>query len=118
MRKESQVKGAESAEFDFEYYSELDRPDSELREEAEFRLRELASGHSDMIGAAVAIEMLAGGGTTYLYQARVVAYIRPDNIAAVAKAETTTAALSEALKAVERQVRERRNKFQEPWKQP
>ena len=50
--------------------------------------------------------------------ARVVVYIRPENIAGVAQDETAEKALRGALQAVERQVRERRDKLREPYKQP
>jgi ribosome-associated translation inhibitor RaiA len=44
--------------------------------------------------------------------------MRPDNVAAVEKGETIEAALNGALAAVERQVREYRNKLRERWKPP
>jgi hypothetical protein len=47
-----------------------------------------------------------------------VVYVRPDNVAAVEKGGKAEEALKGALDAVERQVREYRNKLSEPWKQP
>jgi hypothetical protein len=44
--------------------------------------------------------------------------MRPDNLASVEKAETDEGALKGALTAVERQVRESREKLRETWKQP
>jgi ribosome-associated translation inhibitor RaiA len=108
-------------DFEFEFYSE-DMPnsqlDDDLRMEADSRLRALAEGRTDMIGASVAVEKPAHGETAYIYQARIVAFIRPDNIVAVEKEDSAMAALQAALDAVERQVRERREQFHEPWKQP
>jgi ribosome-associated translation inhibitor RaiA len=105
-------------DFEFEFLSEIREPERGLFEEAEGRLRELAEGHDDMTGASVAVEELTQEETRHLYQARVVTYIKPANIAAVEKAETPEAALDGALSAVERQVRERREQFRKPWQQP
>jgi len=110
-----------TVEFSFEFYNEvphLEHREGELRAEAEGRLRELAADHTDIIGASVAVEELTGEATPHRYQVRVVAYMRPDNVAAVEKGETIEAALNGALAAVERQVREYRNKLREQWKPP
>ena len=104
--------------FDFEFYSEDLARDAALREEAEASLRELAEGRHDMIGASVAIEAIARGETDHLYEARVVAYIKPDNVVATEKGRTPQLALSGALDAVERQIRQQRQEFRKPWQQP
>jgi ribosome-associated translation inhibitor RaiA len=107
-------------DFDFEFYSEAPDPNDELKTEAERRLRQLAEGHSDLIGASVAVEPAAQNqnAETLLYQARIVAYIRPSNLAATEQAESAEAALKGALEAIERQIREHREKLREQWKQP
>jgi len=105
-------------DFDFEFFSEIEGLDVDLIAEAEKRLREMASGHDDMIGASVAMEELTGEETSRLYQARVVAYIRPENIAAVEKNTTPEGTLRGALDALERQVREKRERLRERWQQP
>jgi hypothetical protein len=105
-------------DFDFEFYSEVPDPDDVLRAEALNRLLELAEGHDDIIGASVALEELTGETTPHHYQARVVAFVRPDNFAALEEAETARGALKGALTAVERQVRESREKLRETWKRP
>jgi len=105
-------------DFDFEFYSEVPDPDDVLRSEALNRLLELAKGHDDIIGASVAAEELTGETTPNRYQVRVVAFVRPNNIAAVEKAETARGALKGALTAVERQVREAREQLRETWKRP
>jgi ribosome-associated translation inhibitor RaiA len=106
------------SEFNYEFYSEVDDIDDRVKEEVEDTLRALAEGRQDMIGASVAVEELASGETTYLYQARIVVYIKPKNIAAVEKGEKVTTALKGALNAVERQVRELRDKKGKPWEKP
>jgi hypothetical protein len=103
-------------DFDFEFYAEIPDPGDELRTEALNRLLALGEGHDDIIGASVAMEELTGETTPHRYQARVVAFVRPDNIAAVEKAADPEGALNGALRAVERQVRDLRAKLRERWK--
>jgi len=105
-------------EFDFEFYTEVPDPRDGLRLEAQNRLWELAEGYQDMIGASVALEELTQEETPHVFEARVVVYIKPDNIAAVEKSDSAMGALKGALDAAERQVRELRNKLGEPWKRP
>lgn len=109
----------EQEDFDFEFYAGVPHVDVDLREETERRLRELAAGHSDLIGASVSVEEQAKGEfLPHLYRARVVAFSRPGNVVAVEKDETIEGALREAVSAVERQVREMRRKLRESWKRP
>lgn len=109
----------EFEDFDFEFYAGVPHVDLELQDEAERRLRELAVDRNDIIGASVAVEEQARGEDfPHFYRVRIVAYARPDNIVAVEKDETIERALRGALEAVERQVRERREKLSEPWKRP
>lgn len=108
----------ENPNFDFEFYSELPNLSDDLRLKVQNRLKKLAGGKRDMTGASVAIEPIAHGETPHFYQARIVAYIKPENIVAVEKGENVEVALKGALDAVERQVRSRREKFGEPWKRP
>lgn len=105
--------------FSFEFRSEVALPElgAMLRLEAERRLRELARGHSDIIGAAVALEELARAPTQSRYLARVVTYARPQSVASVQKGATPTEALEGALGAVERQVREMRDRLRARRKQ-
>lgn len=106
------------ADFYVEFQSEDLPDDSALRAEAERHLRSLADEAHDMIGASVAIERVAHGETPYLYRARVVAYVRPENIAATEKSDSARGALKGALEAVERQVRAKRERLGKPWEQP
>jgi ribosome-associated translation inhibitor RaiA len=109
-------------EFDFEFYNELENLgdlEEKLRDEAETRLRKLSKGHTDITGAAVSLESLdKGAETNYIVRARVVAYVRPENIVGVEKGDNPLSALKNALSAVERQVREKRDKLRETWKRP
>ncbi|MGC9468990.1 MAG: HPF/RaiA family ribosome-associated protein [Anaerolineae bacterium] len=105
-------------DFSFEFMSEIAQPDERLRMEAEERLRALREGHTDIVGASVALEELTGSETPHRYQARVVLYMRPKNMATVEKAPDPMTALQDAMDTVERQVREYREKLRERWKQP
>jgi ribosome-associated translation inhibitor RaiA len=102
-------------EFSFEFHSEIPDPDEALRTEAKRRLLALTEGHDDLIGASLTMEELTGETTPHRYQATVVVFKRPDNVAATEKSETPDGALKGALSAVERQVRELRNRLRETW---
>ena len=82
------------------------------------QLTKLSKGHHDITGAAIALEVVAQNGDPFLYRGRVVVYMRPENIAGVAEHATPEGALRDALRAVERQVREQRDKLRERYKQP
>lgn len=90
----------------------------ELFTEAESRLKQLARGHTDLTGAAINIRPPSGGETMYLHEVVIILYIRPNHIVAVQKETNPHLALKEALNAVERQVRDRREKLQKRWQQP
>lgn len=99
-------------EFDSEDLSET--VEAALFQEVDERLRELADGHTDLIGSAVNIRHPAPA----LYEATVVVYGRPDHLAATEKKENAATALQGALRAIERQVRQRREKLRKTWEQP
>ncbi len=103
---------------DFEFQNHTQAADAPLYQEAERRLEALAEGHTDIVGAAVALEELTQSNTPHQYRARVVVYIRPNNIVGVEKAGDVGAALNRALSVVEQQVRSQRDKLRETWKQP
>ncbi len=105
-------------DFHLEFQSEVEPLEDAWITEAESRLRALAEGHDDMVGAAVGVEELTGAETPHRYQVRVVAYIKPENIVGIEKEETVDAALKGALTAVERQVRSHRDKVRKQWQQP
>jgi ribosomal subunit interface protein len=107
----------EESAFEFEFHSEVPDPGDALRNEAERRLSKLAAERRDMIGASVVIEQPSDAETRYLCEARVVAYIRPENVAATDKSDDVLSALKGALDAVERQVREGRDRRRKPWKE-
>jgi ribosome-associated translation inhibitor RaiA len=86
----------------------------DLFTQAEISLKKLAEGHSDMTGAAINVRQPAPGN----YEVTVVVYSRPDHVAATQKEADPFLALDEALTAVTRQIRERREKLKKRWEQP
>jgi ribosome-associated translation inhibitor RaiA len=104
--------------FEFEFHSDVDTIDDNLRDRAEERLVALTKGHRDLIGASVSLEPLVRAETTFLYRARVVAFVRPRNLVGVQKADTPEGALKGALDAVERQLRAQRDALHRPWEKP
>jgi ribosome-associated translation inhibitor RaiA len=107
-----------SLDLPIEFHTEIEQNRARLREEAEGRIRKLAEGHKDITGAMVTIDQPAHGETPYLYEANVVLYMRPNNVAADQKAEDPLGALKGSLTAVERQARAQRAKLREHWKRP
>ena len=110
----------EKFNFDFEWQSKLGEVgelEAKLRAEAETRLQKLSRGHKDLTGASIILEHIdKDAQTPYIYRVRIVAYTRPEYIAGIEEADTPLAALKGALNAVERQVREKREKLRERWK--
>lgn len=105
-------------DFTIEFESEVPNFDETYKQEAEESLLDLAEGHTDITGAAVSVTQPAKEEDPFIYEARVVVYARPKNIAATKQDETLEGALKSALSAVERQVRKKRQKLGEPWKRP
>jgi ribosome-associated translation inhibitor RaiA len=102
-------------EFPIEYQTDVPLLTKELQEHIEERLLNLAADNTDLKGASISVKEAAERSTP-LFQARILVYMRPDEVVAVEKAETVEGALRGAMKAVERQVREKRKKLREHWK--
>jgi ribosomal subunit interface protein len=86
--------------------------DENLYSMVEERIQKLAKGHTDITGAAVNLTQPAQNTeTAYIFEATVVLYARPDTIVATEEAGDLEGALKGALDAVERQIREKREKL-------
>ncbi|MDF1514165.1 MAG: HPF/RaiA family ribosome-associated protein [Anaerolineae bacterium] len=107
-----------NSQFNLELHNGTAYPDDPFRREAALHIEELCKGHDDITDAAVALEELSGDETPHVYQARVILYVRPNDVIAVIKEPDPMMALKAALDAVERQVREQREKLSETWSQP
>lgn len=105
----------EYTDFPIEFHVEPEIGDDiekALYVEAEDRLRKLAKNHTDITGAAVDVTQPAEGRETpYIYKVNVVVYARPSTIAAVEKHMEVDVALRGALKAAERQIRDKRDQL-------
>jgi hypothetical protein len=105
---------------DFHIDFSIEVPDVEeaLLTEAEQRLHALTENRNDLIGASIGLEDIAGVQDAFLYQARIVVYKKPKNIAVVEKRETPETALNDALDTIERRVRTARGKRRKVWQNP
>jgi ribosomal subunit interface protein len=103
----------EAIDFAIEYHSETHEFTDSLKAKVEQRLGKLARQHRDITGASLAIHRVSGANRHHQFRVRLVLYHKPDNIAATHKADAVANALMEALNAIERQVRERRDRRRE-----
>src|SRR5215211_2751330 len=103
-----------SSDFYIDYNIEVSEVSDEFRRETEQRLRELASLHSDIVGAAVALEKTVDTQTYDLYRVRIVIYKRPQDIVVTKQDEDPMVTLKDALDALEAQVRASREKLAQP----
>lgn len=102
-----------SPKFAIEYYAESAHLSERDRNAIETRIHKLARGHRDIAGASVAIERVSGANKHAEYKARLVVYCKPVNIAASRTQDSVRLAVSEALEAIERQVREQRERMRD-----
>jgi ribosome-associated translation inhibitor RaiA len=86
--------------------------------EADEQLRQLAGEQNDLRGAAINIRAATQVETNPLYEITVVVYARPTDIAVTVKERDPITGVKNALSAVERQVRKKRDKLGKPWQQP
>ncbi len=101
--------------FPIEFNNEVDempKADNEFFALAAGRLSQLSKGHTDISSAVVNFKQPAQGReTAHIYEVTIVTYMRgTEQIAATDKSEHLRAALDGALDAVERQVREERER--------
>jgi ribosome-associated translation inhibitor RaiA len=100
-----------SSDFYIDYNIEVDDVGDGFKRETEARLRELASSHSDMVGAAVALEKTVDTQTYDVYRVRIVVYKRPQDIAVAKEDADPMVTLRNALDILEEQVRTSREKL-------
>ena len=100
-----------NSDFYIDYNIEVDDVGEAFKRETETRLRELASSHSDIVGAAVALEKTADTQTYDVYRVRIVIYKRPQDIAVTKEDADPMVTLRDALDTLEEQVRTSREKL-------
>jgi len=107
----------EFTDFPIEFHVEpelSEQAEDALYEMTEKQLRDLAKGHTDITNGAVHIKQPARNeGSPHIFEVNVTLAVRPNNIAATEKQSDPAAALRSALKAVERQVREQRDRLRD-----
>jgi ribosome-associated translation inhibitor RaiA len=99
----------EFTDFPIEFYNEIN-DDPALYDEADARLRRLAKDHTDMVGAMVTIRP-SDKGSDHDINATVTVYTSPNYLNATVESRQAHGALKGALDAIERQVREMREKL-------
>ena len=102
-----------SSDFYVDYNIEVSDVGDEFKRETEQRLAELAESHSDMVGAAVALEKVADTQTYDVYRVRILLYKRPQDLVVTNEDSDPMVALREALQTLEEQVRTSREKLAE-----
>jgi len=100
-----------SSDFYIDFNIEPADVDGEFKRETEQRLRELAASHSDVIGAAVALEKTVDTQSYDVYRVRVLVYKRPQDLVVTKEDTDPMVALREALATIEEQVRTSREKL-------
>ena len=102
----------EATAFSVEYHTDTPELTDALKAKLEMRLQKLLKRHHDVTGASLAVKTLTGknGTAHHRYRVRLVVYQRPENVAAAREDDHVSSALQEVIDAVERQVRERRER--------
>ena len=100
-----------SSDFYIDYNIEVPEAGDEFKRETEQRLRELAGSHTDMVGAAVALEKTVDTQWYDIYRVRIVVYMRPQDVAVSKEEADPMVALREALDTLDSQVRTAREKL-------
>jgi ribosome-associated translation inhibitor RaiA len=102
-----------ASDFYVDFNIEVPTIGEEFAKEAERRLRELAEGHNDIVGAAVSVESLVKAETPYLHRVRIVLYKKPQYLTVDEEHADPMAALRDALDAMEKRVQKSREKLRE-----
>ncbi|HSL31006.1 MAG TPA: HPF/RaiA family ribosome-associated protein [Anaerolineales bacterium] len=100
-----------NSDFYVDYNIEVSDVSEGFKRETEQRLEELVGEHTDIVGAAVALEKTVDTQTYDLYRVRIVLYKRPQDIVVIKEEADPMVALREALHTIEEQVRESREKL-------
>ncbi len=100
-----------SSDFYVDYNIEVSDAPGGFKRETEQRLGELATDHTDMIGAAVALEKTVDTRSYDVYRVRIVVYKRPNNIAIAKENSDPMLALRDVLDTLEGQIRDSREKL-------
>ena len=104
-----------SSDFYIDYNIQVPDAGEVFKRETEQQLRDLASAHTDMIGAAVALEKVADTQSHDVYRVRILVYKRPRDIVVTKQDSDPMVTLRDALDALEEQVRASREKLAQTY---
>ena len=107
------IRSSTTTDIVVEYHAETVEFTDAVKAKVDTRLRKLARGHRDISGASVAINIVSGANRHQEYRARVVLYRRPSNVVAIRKDAMVSNAVLDAVEAIERQVRDQRERLRE-----
>jgi len=107
------LKRNHSSDFDIEYYAENATLSQREKSTIENRIYKLSKGHRDISGVSVALECISGDNKRAEYRARLVVYCKPANIVASRTHESIYSAITDALEAIERQIRDQRERMRD-----
>ena len=96
-----------------EYQSDTPELDDELKEKTEKRLHKLTRRHRDITRVMISVKTTSGNTQPRDYRVSVNVSRKPDDANATGSGATVNKALSDALAAVERQVRQQREKLRQ-----
>ena len=99
-----------SSDFYIDYNIEVPDVGDDFKRETEQRLLELAGSHTDMVGAAVALEKTVDTQSYDVYRVRIVVYMRPQDVSVSKEEADPMVALREVLDTLESQIRTAREK--------
>lgn len=102
-----------SSDFYIDYNIEVSDVSDRFKQETEQLLQKLAASHSDIVGAAVALEKVADTQTYDLHRVRILVYKRPQDIVVTKLDADPMLALRSALDTLEEQIRATREKLAE-----
>lgn len=102
-----------SSDFYIDYNVDVPDVNDKFKRETEQQLGKLAASHSDMVGAAVALEKVADTQTYDVYRVRILIYKRPQDIVVTKQDADPMIALRDALDSLEKQIRGSREKLAE-----
>lgn len=102
-----------SSDFYIDYNIEALDVGDRFKSETEQQLRKLADSHSDIVGAAVALEKEVDTQSYDLHRVRIVVYKRPQDIVVTKLDADPMIALRDALDTLEEQIRASREKRSE-----
>jgi ribosome-associated translation inhibitor RaiA len=102
-----------NSDFYIDYNIDVNNVSDRFKSETEQHLRKLAAAHSDIVGAAVAVEKVADTQTYDMHRVRIVVYKRPQDVVVTTQDPDPMIALREVLETLEEQIRTSREKLSE-----